>query len=181
MDLYSSLVLMTAFGTVAFLIKLVLMLMGSDGDYEVDDADFGDGSDSTKSFLLISTQTIFAAFMMGGLFGLTAMESTDNVMHVLGYTALGAFVGGGVSSMMMSALRKLNSASKKQEPKVGDIGLTYVPVGETHGQVIMVLGERHEVYEAVSESGLTIPSFAQVQIVGMVNNKLIVTDQIREA
>jgi hypothetical protein len=182
MDLHNLLVLITAFGTVGFLIKLVLLLTGGDAgeDLHHEDLDFGDSS--TKAFLVLSTQTIFAALMVGGLFGLTAMDDLqDSVTHVLGYTALGVFVGGSLSAFIMRALRKLNSVPQKPVPKVGDVGTAYIPISADNGEVVLNIGGRQEEFEAISEHGQIIRAFAQVQVVGKLNNKLVVTDQIREA
>ena len=184
--------IISAFGGIAFIIKMVLLLVGSDdGGLDHGDADAGadihldghvdaaghgaDGHDSTGSFLTISIQTILAFIMMFGLFGLAALNFTSSNLIIFTAAGIGGLAGGAASAFMMKALKKLNSIPKKPDPQVGDTGIAYIPVSETGGEVILKFGGRQENFEAVTENGEKIPAFESIIVTGKINNTLTVT------
>ncbi len=184
--------IIAAFGGISFILKLVLMLLGhDDGGLDHGDADLGgdvhvelevdaDSHDSTGSFLTISIQTVLAFIMMFGLFGLAALNFTNNNLFIFGTATLGGFAGGAASAVMMKILKKLNSVPKRPEPQIGDTGTAYIPVSASGGEVTLYFGGRQENFEAVTEDEEKIPAFEPVIVTGKINNTLVVSRFNRE-
>jgi hypothetical protein len=176
MSLETFLTFVASFGGAMFVMKFVLMLTSGDSDMADDIHDHSNDAadDTVKSFLAISLQTAYAAMMVGGLLGLTAISYKLSYDQILGSTVIGALLGGGLSSLTMRFLKKLNSANTRQEPTVGDQGVAYLPMEDLRvGQVMIVVNGREELFEAYSRNGL-IRAFEAVKVVGKQNNRLIV-------
>lgn len=176
MTLETLLTFMASFGGAAFVIKMVLMLTGGDTGEDLDIHDHSDDSQdpTSKSFIFFSTQTIFAFFMLGGILGLAALNAELSDFKIFLSTVFGGLLGGGLSSLVMRSLTRLNSVPVKREPIVGDKGVAYIPMEDLRvGQVLVTLDGREELYEAISKTGL-IRAFEDVKVVGKQNNRLVV-------
>lgn len=175
MTLESILTFLTVFGATAFVVKMVLLFVGS-GDMDSDIHDHSDDfeDEATKSFLTLSTQTIFAAMMIGGLFGLSAFYSESSELYTILSVLVGAVIGGATSSFTMSQIKRLNYTPVKRQPNVGDEGVAYLPMEDLRvGQVMLKIDGREELFEAYSKNGL-IRAFEAVKVVDNRNNRLIV-------
>lgn len=167
-------------GTVFFLFRIVLMMMGGFGDADVDapdidldvDVDVGDGDaghlDSTDAFEVLSIQGI-AAFLMG--FGWGGLVGLKTLQLELGYSML-VGAGFGVALMyllawMMSMIYSLQSSGnvniRDAVGKTGDVYATVPPRGEGRGQVRIVINGQQRIFNAITE-GEAIPSKSRITI-----------------
>lgn len=148
-------------GTLLYLIKMILFLIGGDVDGEGDlsDVDGGmDEGDGGDSFSLVSTQSILAFLMGTGWIGLAAQREWEmNDMN-----SLFAAVGFGIVMMLFSSfltfkIKKLNYTPKIDiKEAIGKRGRAYTNVpakGEGIGQVELTVGDKLQILQASSNDG----------------------------
>ncbi|MBW2262948.1 MAG: NfeD family protein [Deltaproteobacteria bacterium] len=183
-------------GGLLFLVRVVLMFMGSDGDTDVDvhvdgggaevdvhvDADgHADGGDSDAAFRLLSLQGITAFFMMFGLVGLAMSRGSG--LHAL--VALGGGIAAGVASVwivdrLFRVFGKLqHSGTMNLRNAIGQEGTVYlrIPEGDTGKARVAVQG-RLKVFNAVSEDKTEISTDARVKVVDVVSGNVLVVKKV---
>lgn len=164
-------------GTVLFLIRIVMLLVGGGhmGDFHAGDAGgvhMGGAadhhSDSSEAFKAVSLQSIIA-FMMG--FGWAALGAyRGSQLSTLLSIAIG--IGGGVAmvwllGIMLKGMYDLQSsgnidihAAVGQE---GDVYLTVPCRGEGRGQVRVTLQARQRIWNAITD-GEALPTSTRVRV-----------------
>lgn len=162
-----------AFGTLLFIIRLGLMLLGGHGGdmhHDVATGDHHDGHTDAAKYLSVQTVT---AFIMGfGWGGLAAFRGSD---LSLGLSILvGVGCGSALFALMawlMTAMIKMQSSGNVDMAKaLGAEGDVYVEVppqasrGKAFGKVRLVFGERQRMVNAMSEAE-TLPSNTRVRVV----------------
>ena len=174
-------------GTFLFLIQLVLMVVGGDGD--MDGGDVGlDGQvdtdmshDTDASFKLLSYQGLTAFFMMFGLTGMALNRGS-------GYSGfISTVVSLGVGAAAMYGVAKLFGFFKSMHSSgtiniynaIGQKGRVYLTIQEeTPGQIEVAIQGHLKIYDAISEDKTKIPTDMQVQVVGVISNKTMVVKRI---
>lgn len=180
------------FGTVLFIIRLILMFSGMGGD-EAHSADTGDMDgghfdtgdmdhtgemhNSDLSFKLLSLQGITAFFMMFGLVGWAVIRQGQ--YHALVPIAAGTFAGllsvwvmkkifQFATSLQSSGTMNLNNA-------IGQEGTVYLTIhpGQS-GKVQVSVQERLSVLEAVTDGSEEIKTGESVRVVRVLAGKLVV-------
>lgn len=157
-------------GTLFFVLRLILMLVGGDGGLDVDDglsADLDHG-DSTGAFKVLSIQAI-TAFLMGfGWGGLGAYRGWG--LPLLLSVPVGLAFGAGtmwvLAKLLRWVLRLQSSGTIHMSAALFEQGTVYTAVperGQGRGMVRVVVDNRMRFYPAVSE-GPPIPSRASVRI-----------------
>ena len=170
-------------GTFVFVLRVVLMMVGGDGDMDLDmdspDIDLGDidagdhGSD--EAFTVLSVQGV-AAFMMGfgwgGIGGL--LGAGWSVTASLAAGAVGGVLMTWLLAWLMSVMVALQSSGTvNREGAIGHVGDVYLTVpshGQGKGQVRVVIGKRQRIYEAVSDGG-ELPSQSRVRVLAINDDK----------
>jgi hypothetical protein len=143
-------------GTILYVIKIGLVLLGGDsGDGDLGgDGDMDHGSGDT--FAVFSLQSVLAFFMGTGWMGLAAL----NEWMLSPIATFFLSVGFGISLMMLNAVlmfgvHKLNKEVHYDiKSSIGHIGKVYLVIpkkGEGMGQVEIEVSGRHMVMKAVSE------------------------------
>ncbi|MCZ6836026.1 MAG: hypothetical protein O7G85_09660 [Planctomycetota bacterium] len=162
-------------GTFFFLLRMVLMMSGADGDSGGDfdaDIDAPDGDvhgDPGDAFKVLSIQTI-ATFLMGfGWAGLGAYKGSGLEWPLSLFIAT---VGGvGLAWLMMLLLKFVYSLQSSGNINVSDAqgaeGVVYVgiPGQGKRGQVRLVVSGRQRLFNAFSEDDGTIESKRRVKVV----------------
>lgn len=166
-------------GTLIFLLRIALMLVGGDADTDLDfgDADVGDG-DSSGAFEILSVQSI-AAFAMGfGWGGLASLKGTGFgwPMSVL----IGCAIGVGMVWLLAILLKGIHdlqsSGNISIDSTMGLEGEAYTNIparGEGRGRVKLVVHDRQRMFGAVSD-GDALPSRTRV-VVTRVNSDNTIT------
>ncbi len=170
-------------GTLVFVLKLGLMLIGGDGgdgdvDIDVDvDADLDIGADasealesgdSTAAFTYISIQGVAALIMgfgWGGLIGMFTLEWSvlPSVAAGLGF---GFFLMWLLSMLFRAIFSLQGSGNIHIRDTLGCEGSVYVNVpgaGQGMGRVRLIISERARIYRASTE-GETLPTNTRVKV-----------------
>ena len=155
-------------GTVFFVLRLVLMLIGQ-GDAH-GDVPHDVHTDPGEAFKVFSLQA-FAAFFMGfGWAGIAAMRGAG--LGIPPSLVIGAGGGAGLVWLLAALLRAVWSMQSSGNIDIGEaIGLsgqTYVNIPRSRtgrGQVRVVIEDRQRLFNAVTD-GPTIPTGTPVQVVG---------------
>jgi hypothetical protein len=148
-------------GTLLFVIRLVLMLVGGHGGdlhHDVPDTSTGevDGHDTAGAFKALSLQTFMAFFMGFGWGGILGKYT----LHWDFGPSMGLGVGCGVFmvwilALMLKAMMELQSSGNvRLEQAVGaeaDVYVQVPPKGQGAGQVRVVLKDRMRIVNATSE------------------------------
>jgi hypothetical protein len=157
-------------GTLLFIIRMVLMLMGTDHDMASDtDVAAADGHDAAGAFKALSLQT-FTAFAMGfGWGGILGLYTLNWGMGKSLLLASGTGVGMVwlLAVMLRMMLDLQSSGNQKLESALGCEGEVYVgipPKGQGTGQVKVVVSDRMRIINAQSE-GEGVPSQSRVRVV----------------
>jgi hypothetical protein len=161
---------MAFLGTIIYIIKMILLLVGGDMDADSDLTTIDDGvdMDGGTTFSLISIQSILAFFMGTGWTGLAALYEWE----LDSLATLGTAVGVGFIFLVMSAFLTFKIKSLNHVPKInlkdaqGKTGRTYTTIpaqGEGVGQVEVTVGGKQQILQAMS-SGSKIESFTAVKI-----------------
>lgn len=155
-------------GTGLFLLKLILMLAGGDHGHDagVDGHDFGGGHDADLHIL--SVQGVLAFLMGFGWVGLLVLSSTSAELILAG--AAGLIAGGaamyGMAKAMAGLKRLQSSGTVDVRAAIGSEATVYVTIpeaGKGAGQVMLVVGQKQRIYNAVS-SGPALARNAKVRV-----------------
>jgi hypothetical protein len=157
-------------GTLFFVLRLGLMLIGGDGGLDVDDglsADF-DSGDSTSAFKAFSIQAITAFIMGFGWGGLGAYRGSG--LPLLVSVPIGIAFGVGtmwaLAKMLRWLMRLQSSGTVDKSAALFEQGTVYNAIpeqGQGRGMVRVVIDNRMRFYHAVSD-GVAIPSRTAVRI-----------------
>ena len=176
-------------GSILFVVRLVMMFMGmdgeSDGDGDFSGADGADGdgdldgdSDSSDiAFKLLSLQGLTAFFMMFGLSGL-ALSRDANLTSVLSIpisTAIGLSSVWVIAKLFALFNKLQNSGTMDLRNAIGQEGKVYltIPEGDT-GKVQVAIQGHLKVMNAVSEDRQAIPTDSRVVVTGLVGGNVLV-------
>ncbi len=164
--------LMAGLGTILYLVKMLLLFVGSDadaGDIEldvnIDDAHHIDGG---ESFSLVSIQSILAFFMGAGWIGLAARREwmLDGTKSAIAAGLFGLLMAV-FSAILTFKIKKLNSTVKFNiKNLIGMTGRVYMTIperGQGSGQVEINVGGRQQIVPAHSTEE-RIESFAQIVV-----------------
>jgi hypothetical protein len=158
-------------GTIFFVIRLVMMLVGGDighGDFDAHGAEVHHG-DPAEAFKILSVQSIAAFFMGFGWGGIGALRGSDWSWPASVLVALACGIGmmwllgillRGMMAMQSSGNISLNDA-------IGAEGEVYVSVpaaAGAGGQIKVVLMGRQRIINAISQAE-ALPSHTRVRIV----------------
>jgi len=159
------------FGSVLFIVKLLMMFVGGDeaGDFD-DGAMETDHSHGTDSFALLSVQSILAFFMGTGWLGLACRSEWK--MDAIPSAVLASSFGFGMMVFTSYLLMKMKSLDGSPSNTIGAnaIGLrgrAYTdipPKGKGMGQVELTVNERQQILQASASSGKKIPAFSTVTV-----------------
>jgi len=165
-------------GTVLYVIKIGLVLLGGDSG----DADLGGdgemGHSSGDTFAVFSLQSVLAFFMGTGWMGLASL----NEWMLSPVATFFLSVGFGIALMMLNAVlmfgvHKLNKEVHYDiKSSIGHIGKVYLVIpkkGDGMGQVQIDVSGRNMVMKAVSE-GDEIPSEKMVVVTDVRDGQILV-------
>lgn len=174
-------IIMAALGTLFFVLRLTMMLMGHGGhggDFDVHvsgDTDFhgdhADHSDSTADFKIFSLLSVLAFFMGGGWAGLAASRDWQWSTGVSALTALGV----GLLFMFMASLftgfikRMSRERTIDMQSCVGQTAQVYLKIpakGQGQGQVQLTFDGRQSLLAACS-NGPEIAAFTSVKVLAI--------------
>jgi hypothetical protein len=174
---------MAGVGTVLFLLRLVLMLIGLDGDHDFD-------SDMAESgvlahggeFSLFSMLSILSFMMGAGWLGL-AMRLEWGVGPVV--TALTASAFGFFLMLLSSAgiwqMKKFNEPGRYDvKEAIGRIGQVYLRIPARRsgrGQVRITVSGRQKILAAITEDERPIESFTDVRAVGVQEDETLIVER----
>ena len=160
-------------GSVFFVLRMVLMLVGGDlghGGMDAHGVDVHHG-DSSDAFKLLSVQSI-AAFLMGfGWGGLAAHVGADWPWTASTLFAFGCGIGMvWLLAMLLRAMISLQSSGNVSlDDAVGveaDVYVTVPAEGHGRGQVRVVINNRQRICNAVTQ-GEALPSRSRVRIINV--------------
>jgi len=176
---------MGAVGTILFLIRLIMMLIGGvggDGDFDMQiDADGHFDGAEHGGFSLFSMFSILSFMMGAGWMGLACRHEWE----------LGAFVSAACASLFgfsllllssfgMYQMRKLNEVgSYDVQDCVGEVGRVYLTIpakGQGRGEIQITFKGRQKKFSAVS-SGEEIESFAAVKVLGIEEGETVIVEK----
>ena len=166
-------------GSLFFLIRLVLMIVGMDGDGDLDigepdlvtevDLDGADVGDSTDAFNMLSVQSV-AGFIMGfgwgGLIGWITLDwsVTSSVLLALAGGLLMAWLLAWMFKMIYSLQESGNVTIGQTVGREGMVYATVPPADGGRGQVKLIVNQRSRIYSAISE-GDEITTKTRVRVV----------------
>ncbi|MGI9014701.1 MAG: hypothetical protein ACR2GY_10685 [Phycisphaerales bacterium] len=154
-------------GTLFFLLRMAIMLIGIDADADVDmaapdlvtevDLDGADVGDSTDAFNLLSVQSI-AGFVMGfgwaGLIGYKSLgwETTSSVLLGVAGGLMMAWLLAWMFKMIYSMQDSGNISINQTIGREGEVYAQIPARGAGRGQVRVVVNQRARIYSAISEA-----------------------------
>lgn len=173
------------FGSLFFIVRIILMLLGNDFDSNIDDLDHGQhmSTHSDAAFQLISINSLTAFIMMFGWGGLAAyiQYSLGNALSIIIATGSG-FIAMFIIALLFKLAAGLTSkgAQFNIEDTVGLNASVYQRIPATgSGKVnVSMPGGILKELDAVSEDKVQIDSFKPVKVVKIVDNKTISVRQI---
>lgn len=183
-------------GTVVFVLRLGLMMLGGDhgdgghggdfghgdtGDFSLEGHDL-DGHDSDSAFAILSVQTV-SVFMMG-----------------FGWTGLGCLLGAGwpmsagiglgflvgvlmiwILTRTLGAVRTLESSGNVQIRSAlgleGDVYARVPAAGEGRGQVRLIIDQRQRMFNAISRAG-EVTSQTRVRVVSVNDDNTLTVEPV---
>ncbi len=159
-------------GTVLFVIKMLLVLLGGDTDSDLDAADLDDPAhvDGSESFTLISIQSVLGFIMGTGWIGLACREEWGLGKMPSFFVAAGfGFLVMLFTSFLNFKMKSLNAAGDNSidERAIGLTGRAYtdIPVlGKGTGQVEITINGKMQILQASSQES-SIKAFTSVQVV----------------
>ena len=179
-------------GTLFFLGRTALMLIGGDADLHHDlgfDAagghaggELGQHADSDTAFKIISIQTI-AAFLMGfGWGGLGVVRGWG--LPVFAGVAVGIVTGSGMAwtlgKLLVWIARMQSSGTQAMETALYEEGVVYVTIPERRlgrGVVRVVVDERMQYYPAVTD-GAALAAQAPVRITAINDDHTLTVERV---
>jgi hypothetical protein len=158
-------------------IQLVLIVLGIDGEADIDDVDAGGG--------VLSVRTVTAFFTGFGWTGVVALESGLTLpLTLLAATAVGGVFLLGVL-MLMRALSGLRySGTLDYHNAVGSIGSVYlrVPPGMSGpGQVEVIVQGRLRVVQAFTRSERELPNRSRVKVVDVMDQTTLIVEPLESS
>lgn len=177
-----------AFGTILFIVRLVLMFLGgggeegaadTDGVADAETHDFGDSefSDSDLSFRALSLQGITAFFMMFGLVGwaLVRQGNVPPVLAIAGGTIAGLGTVWVMKKIFQVAGSLQSSGNIDLQNAVGQEGRVYLTIrnGQT-GKVQIAVQGRLSILNAMTEGPDELKTGQGVRVVRVVADTLVV-------
>lgn len=173
---------MAGVGTVLYLIKVLLLFVGSDadaGDIEIEThVDASDHIDGGESFSVVSIQSLLAFLMGAGWIGLAARREwhLDTLKSAVAAGLFGLLMAT-FSALLTFRIKKLNSRSTFNfKSLIGMSGRVYMTIpekGQGAGQVEINVGGRQRIVEAHSRKE-RIESFAQVVVVDVDDSGILI-------
>jgi len=178
-------------GSILFVVRLVMMFMGMDGEADGDadiggadgaDGDFdgdghGDSDSSDIAFRLLSLQGLTAFFMMFGLSGLALSRDVQlsGVVSIPISTAIGLSSVWVIAKLFRLFNKLQNSGTVDLKNAIGQEGKVYltIPEGDT-GKVQVAVQGHLKVMNAVSEDRQAIPTDSRVVVTGLVGGNVLV-------
>ena len=174
-----------ALGTIFFVFRLVLMLIGGhDGlGIEVDHGGAGDlhHGDPGDAFKLLSVQSI-AAFLMGfGWGGVGAARGTDWPPTVTAAVAVGCGIAMvWLLGLLLKAMVDLQSSGNITIDSAlgveGDVYVTIPASGQGRGQVKLIIDGRQRIYTAVSD-GAALNSQSRARVTRVNDDNTVTVTQ----
>lgn len=163
---------MAAVGTVLFLVRFLIMLLGGDGLQDSDVPDHASEihhADSDVSFKLLTLQSAIAFMMAAGWAGLALKYESG--FGSTGALALSVLIGAAVATLFsfaMFKMRRFNHVGHYDlEKAVGTLARVYRGIpekGQGEGEIEVVVDGRQRLMRAVS-SGAALSSFTSVRVV----------------
>jgi len=169
---------MAVVGTVFFLGRLGLSMIGGDGDVDGDT----DGFDTDASFSLFSVLSILAFFMGAGWVGLACRLDWELGSLLSSVLAAGfGFAMMMAASGLMYALRRLNTSIEVDlTTAIGKTGRVYLTIpahGEGHGQIEISVSGRKKILDAAS-TGPEIAAFADVKVIEIRDDEMLIVEPL---
>lgn len=167
---------MALLGTLLFIIKMIMMIVGGDANSDLDGGDFEgdidgpDHVDGSQSFTLVSVQSILAFFMGTGWIGLACREQwAVNPMPAVFVSAGFGFLMMLMSSYMNMKIKSLNftPVNRIDKKAIGLKGRAYTDIpskGKGMGQVEITINEKQQIIQAFSHDG-AIKAFTNVRVI----------------
>lgn len=173
------------FGGLLFIIQLILQ-----GTNAFDTGDLLDGSESPHtgthahdadvSFQWLSLQGFTVFFTMFGLMGLTVIQQKNQEALALILATIAGIASVWVIQKLFQWMGKLQGKGNLEiEKAVGLTGRIYltIPVND-QGQVELTIQNQLRILDAVSESSQPIQTGTTVQVVKVLNGKLLVVSPV---
>ena len=180
------------FGTVLFVIRLILMFSGMGGEDahsadagDMDGGDFdgadmdhtGEMHDSDLSFKLLSLQGITAFFMMFGLVGWAVIRQGQypSLVPIAAGTVAGLLTVWVMKKIFQFATALQSSGTMNLQNAIGQEGTVYLTIrpGQS-GKVQVSVQDRLSVLEAVTDGSEEIKTGESIRVVRVLAGKLVV-------
>jgi hypothetical protein len=165
-------------GTVVFLLKLILMFLGMDGDHGSGDAggdahglldaDAGDDQ-STSAFAFLSLQSLATFFMGAGWMGLVAIKTwrLDLMAASLLSIFFGAILVFLLGKLLQAAFRLESSGTLDLRQAKGKIATVYARIPDSGSGQVQVEVQGRLMTLTARSSGGPIPTGRSVQVSGV--------------
>ncbi len=171
---------MAAIGTLLFLLRVLLLMLGTghDGDFDLDHSDGVEGHGGEFSFF--SLLSILSFLMGAGWLGLACRQEwgLGSVLSALSASGFGFFLMT-ISSLGLYYMRRLDeSGGYDVKNCIGNMGRVYLKVpakGQGRGQIEITVDGRRKVLDAVSAS-TEIASFATARVVGVQEDETLIIE-----
>lgn len=169
--------MMALLGTALFVGKMVLLLMGGDGDTDLDHADLDDPAhvDGAESFTLISVQSILGLFMGTGWIGLACRQEWGLEKMPSFFVAVGfGFLMMLLTSFLNLKMKSLNAIPDNDidERAIGLTGRAYTDIpksGDGIGQIELTVNGKMQILQASSGAD-KIKAFTSVKVIKVDNS-----------
>lgn len=193
-------------GGIVFLIRTVMMLLGTDSDSDIDidadmdmdidldmdgnadidiDVDSGEGVPDTSdaSFRLLSLHTISAFILIFGIMGLAMSvqaQAGDGLSLLV--AVLAGFFSMYIIARIMSWMRTLQSSGSIQmKNAIGQEGTVYLGIpADGQGKVRVAIQNNLKVWPAISADKTAIPTDTNIRVVKVVSGNVLVVETAAE-
>ncbi len=169
--------LMASISTIVYFLKLLCFsFFGASKDFDFDqDHDFG----SEASFKLLTIQTLLIFLMSMGWLGLALSNELSLSREFIAFVAISFGIGMMIFvAFIAKGLVQLNQVSSMDRSAlIGERGRTYLivpPQGSGEGRVEVISAGGKKILPAMNAGLESIPSFVEVEIIGIEKNCLIV-------
>lgn len=160
-------------------INLLTLIFGGDTDVDVDmDADFDADIEGEGGELKLLTMHGFGGFfLMLGIMGLVLLSYNYSPFISSLVSLLAGFIMMVISAFLFKQARKLNSSGNINiKDAIGKVGTVYITPSKTDpGRIKVVIHNSIKLYDAVPQNNEEFKFNEEVNIVGNVGNKLIIT------
>ena len=178
------------FGTVFFIVRLVIQFVGMDSHDVAGDTpdfmpdapqDFHAVGNSDVSFKLVTIQGITAFFMLFGLTGIALKQTkaTGDVQAILIAAAAGIAMTWLQAKFMAMLFKLQSSGNLNVHNAVGQEGTVYVTIkaGAT-GQAQVAVQGRRKIFEAVSKDKGEIKTGERVRVAEVSSGNVLVVERV---